>query len=59
MLVIPVIAIIVVYQLGILLGNSITIYNSDEPFFFIQLLLLISVVIIVFSLVTERRLAYK
>lgn len=55
-LIAPVIAIIIVYQLGIILGNSIQLYNSDEPFFFVSLLLLIPAAIVVFLLVAEQRL---
>lgn len=55
-LIAPVIALIAVYQVGLLLGNPITIYKSDEPFAFLSLILLIPAAIIVFLLVAERRL---
>jgi hypothetical protein len=39
-LTLPVLALVAVYQVGILTGNPIAIYKQDEPFFFISLLLL-------------------
>jgi len=61
-LVIPVIVIIVVYQLGLLLGTTSLLTltgTSGEPFFFISLLLLIPAAIVVFLLVAERTLLQK
>ena len=55
-LIAPVIVLIAVYQVGLLLGNPITIYKSDEPFAFLSLILLIPAAIIVFLLIAERRL---
>lgn len=55
-LITPVLALILFYQVGILLGNPITIYRADEPFYFLSLILLIPAAIIVFLLVAERRL---
>ena len=57
-LVIPVIVIIVVYQLGLLLGTSFLTLTgvSDEPFFLISLVLLIPTAIVLFLLIAERRL---
>jgi hypothetical protein len=55
-LIIPVIALIAVYQIGVLLGGPILIYKADEPFFFISLLLLIPASIIIFLLIAERSL---
>jgi hypothetical protein len=40
----------------VILGNSITLYNSDGSFFFVSLLL-IPAAIVVFLLVAERKLA--
>jgi hypothetical protein len=55
-LIIPVIALIAIYQIGILLGSPILIYKVNEPFFFVSLLLLIPAIIIIFLLIAERRL---
>lgn len=54
-LIMPVLGLIVLYQVGILLGIP-TLLRSDEPFFFLSLILLIPAGIIVFMLVAERRL---
>ncbi len=51
----PVITLIVLYQIGFLLGSSIVLYNLDEPFFFVSLLLLIPAAIVVLLLVAERK----
>ncbi len=51
----PVITLIVLYQIGFLLGSSIVLYNLDEPFFFVSLLLLIPASIVVLLLVAERK----
>ncbi|MFZ0328103.1 MAG: hypothetical protein WBP64_09135 [Nitrososphaeraceae archaeon] len=55
-LIIPVVALILVYQIGILLGNPILIYKVNEPFFFVSLLLSIPTIIIIFLLIAERKL---
>jgi hypothetical protein len=55
-LIVPVIALIALYQIGILLGTPILIYKVNEPFFFVSLLLLIPAIIIMFLLIAERRL---
>jgi hypothetical protein len=55
-LITPVIALIAIYQIGILLGAPILIYKADEPFFLISLLLLIPAAIIILLLIAERRL---
>lgn len=55
-LVAPVVALILVYQIGYLLGNSIQLYNTDDPFFFVSLLLLIPAAIVVLLLIAEQRL---
>jgi amino acid transporter len=55
-LITPVIVLIAVYQVGLLLGNPVLIYKSDEPFAFLSLILLIPAAIIVFLLIAERRL---
>lgn len=52
----PVVALIVLYQIGFLFGNFIQLHNFDEPFFFVSLLLLIPAAIVVLLLVAERRL---
>jgi cytochrome bd-type quinol oxidase subunit 1 len=52
----PVIALIAIYQIGILLRAPILIYKADEPFFLISLLLLIPAAIIILLLIAERRL---
>ncbi|MFZ0328062.1 MAG: hypothetical protein WAL66_12265 [Nitrososphaeraceae archaeon] len=54
-LIIPVIALIAIYQLGILLGVPILTYRVNEPFFFVSILLLIPAIIIIFLLIAERR----
>jgi hypothetical protein len=55
-LIIPVIALIAVYQIGILLGHSILLYISIEPFFFVSVLLLIPATIIIILLLAEKKL---
>jgi hypothetical protein len=55
-LITPVIALIAIYQIGILLGSPIPFYRADEPFLFISLLLLIPASIIVFLLIIQNRL---
>jgi hypothetical protein len=55
-LITPVIALIAIYQIGILLGAPILIYKVDEPFFLISLLLLMPAAIIILLLIAERRL---
>jgi amino acid transporter len=55
-LIIPVIALIAIYQLGVLLGVPILMYKVNEPFFFVSILLLIPAIIIIFLLIAERRL---
>jgi hypothetical protein len=54
-LIAPVIAIIVIYQLGILTRTRLEFVNTNEPFFFISILLLVPVGIVVFLLIAERR----
>jgi hypothetical protein len=54
-LIAPVIAIIVIYQLGILTRTRLEFVNTNEPFFFISILLWIPVGIVVFLLIAERR----
>jgi hypothetical protein len=54
-LITPVIALIAIYQIGILVGAPILIYKADEPFFLISLLLLIPAAIIILLLIAERR----
>ncbi len=55
-LIVPVVALIAIYQIGILVGSPILIYNVNEPFFFVSLLLLIPAIIIIFLLIAEKRL---
>ena len=55
-LIIPVVALIAVYQIGILLGLPILIYKLNEPFFFVSLLLLIPATIIIILLLAEKKL---
>lgn len=55
-LTLPVLALVAVYQVGILTGNPIAIYKQDEPFFFISLLLLIPIGIVLFLLVFQKRI---
>ena len=55
-LIVPVIALIGVYQIGILLGRSILLNISIEPFFFVSLLLLIPATIIIILLLAEKKL---
>jgi hypothetical protein len=55
-LVIPVIALIAVYQIGMLLGVPILMYRVNESFFFVSILLLIPAVIVIFLMIAERKL---
>ena len=55
-LTLPVLALVAVYQVGILTGNPIAIYKQDEPFFFISFLLLIPIGIVLFLLVFQKRI---
>ena len=55
-LIIPVVALIAVYQIGTLLGLPILIYKLNEPFFLVSLLLLIPAIIIIILLLTEKKL---
>jgi hypothetical protein len=55
-LIVPIIALIAVYQIGILLGRPILIYTLNEPFLFVSLLLLIPATIIIVLLLAEKRL---
>jgi hypothetical protein len=55
-LTLPVLALVVVYQVGIVTGNPIAIYKQDEPFFFISLLLLVPIGIVLFLLVFQKRI---
>ena len=55
-LTLPVLALVGIYQIGIVTGNPLTIYNEDEPFFFISLLLLIPIGIVLFLLVFQKRI---
>jgi hypothetical protein len=55
-LTLPVLALVAVYQVGILTGNPIAIYKQDEPFFFISLLLLIPIGIVLFLLIFQKRI---
>ena len=55
-LITPVIALIVIYQFGILTGITLDItLNTNQPFFFISLLLWIPAGIIIFLLIAEKR----
>ena len=55
-LIIPVVALIAVYQIEALLGLPILIYKLNEPFFLVSLLLLIPAIIIIILLLAEKKL---
>jgi hypothetical protein len=56
-LITPVIAIIAIYQIGILTGSRILEFvKTNEPFFFISLLLWIPAGIVLFLLIAEQRI---
>lgn len=55
-LIVPVVALIGIYQIGILLGSPILLYKLNEPFFFVSLLLLIPAAIIIILLLAEKKL---
>jgi hypothetical protein len=54
-LITPVIALIAIYQFGVVTGTPLGFVNTNEPFFFISLLLLIPTGIVVFLLIAEKR----
>lgn len=56
-LTIPVLVLIVIFQIGIATGNKIMIYAMDEPYLVISFLLYIPLGIIIFLLVTHGRMA--
>jgi hypothetical protein len=56
-LTVPVLVLIVVFQIGIATGNKIMFYTLDEPYLVISFLLYIPLGIIIFLLVTHGRMA--
>jgi hypothetical protein len=56
-LTIPVLVLIVMFQLGIATGNKIMLYATDEPYLVISFLLYIPLGIIIFLLVTHGKVA--
>lgn len=56
-LTIPVLVLIVIFQIGIATGNKIMFYAMDEPYLVISFLLYIPLAIIIFLLVTHGRMA--
>jgi preprotein translocase subunit SecF len=56
-LTIPVLVLIVMFQLGIATGNKIMLYATDEPYLVISFLLYIPLGIIIFLLVTHGKMA--
>ena len=57
-LIIPVIAVIAIYQFQIVSGISFGFVKITEPFFFISVLLCIPVGIVIFLLINERRILH-
>jgi len=55
-LTIPVCALVGLYQFGVLSGNPITIYKTDEPFFLLSFLMYIPIGIVLFILIGHGRL---
>jgi hypothetical protein len=54
----PVLVLIVIYQIGIATGNKITFYEMDEPYLVISLLLYIPLGIIIFLLLSHRKMVH-
>ena len=57
-LTIPVLVIIIIYQIGIATGNRIMIYASDEPYLVISFLLYIPLRIIIFLLLAHGKMGH-
>ena len=55
-LTIPVLVIIVVYQIGILTNNPIMFYTTDEPYILISSLMYIPLGIVLFMLISHSRM---
>jgi hypothetical protein len=55
-LTIPVLVIIVVYQIGIITNNPIKFYGSDEPYLLISSLMYIPLGIVLFLLISHSRM---
>ena len=58
-LTIPVLVIIVIYQIGIATGNRIMFYAMDEPYLVISILLYIPLGIIIFLLLAHGKMAHQ
>jgi hypothetical protein len=58
-LTIPVLVLIVIYQFGIATGNRIMFYTSDEPYLVISFLLYIPLGIIIFLLLSHRKMVHQ
>jgi hypothetical protein len=58
-LTIPVLVLIVIYQIGIATGNKIMFYTMDEPYLLISFLLYIPLGIIIFLLLSHRKIAHQ
>jgi hypothetical protein len=56
-LTVPVLTLIVIFQIGIATGNKVMFYTMDEPYLVISFLLYIPLGIIIFLLVTHGRMA--
>ena len=58
-LTIPVLVLIAIYQIGIATGNKIMFYATDEPYLVISFLLYIPLGIIIFLLLSHRKMAHQ
>jgi len=58
-LTIPVLVLIVIYQIGIATGHKIMLYAMDEPYLVISFLLYIPLGIIIFMLLSHRKMVHQ
>ena len=57
-LTLPVVVLVGLYQIGILFGGTLTLAESDEPFFLLSFLMYIPIGIVLFLLLAERRIVH-
>lgn len=55
-LTVPVIAIVALYQIGLLTGFRISLAQNEEPFFLISFLMYVPIGIVVFMLLAQQRI---
>jgi uncharacterized membrane protein len=53
-LTIPVVVLVGLYQFGVISGNPVTVYKTDEPFFLLSFLMYIPIGIVLFMLIGHR-----